>query len=141
MAILSHKLGPGSLEFGSGPLDASSQANKIEVQFEEAVETEEAIPMLSGEEQPEEETPSYKAKLVATFLQDTLADSGLIAYSWAHAGENVPCRFVPNDALEREVTGTVCMVPINLGGEVKKRNTSDVTMRFIGMPDLGDVTP
>lgn len=138
MSILSHKLGPGVLTLGSGPLDASSQANKIEIQFEENVETQDAIPVLSGEELAEEETPSYKAKLVATFVQDTLADSGLIAYSWDHAGENVPFTFEPNSALDRQVTGTVCVMPINIGGEVKKRNTSDVTMRCIGMPALGD---
>lgn len=138
MPILSHKLGPGLLTLGSGPLDASAQATKIGVEFEENVETDDAVPVLSGDELPEEETPSYKAKLVATFLQDTLADSGLIAYSWEHAGENVPFVFEPNSALERQITGTLCVVPINVGGEIKKRNTSDVTMRCIGMPDLGD---
>lgn len=138
MAIQSHKLGPGVLTFGAGPLAAEAQATKVVVEFEENLETQDAIPVLSGEELPEEETASYKAKLTATFLQDNLAAAGLIAYSWTNAGVEVPCRFVPNNTLDREINGTVVIMPINVGGDVKKRNTSDVTFRFIGLPVLSD---
>lgn len=139
MAISSFKLGPGTLTLGAGPLDVSAQVTKGLIEWSEAVTNAEAIPVLSGEEIPAEEDATYTAKLSCTFVQDTLAAGGLIAYSWTNKGAEVPFRFVPNDALEREVTGDLRVHPINIGGDVRARNTSDVSFACIGDPILGDV--
>lgn len=139
MTILSYKLGPGTLTIGAGPLDVSAQVTKVQVTPEENVETTDAIDVLSGEQLAEEEEASYKFKLEATFLQDTLATSGLIAYSYAHMGETVPFVFIPNADLDRKVSGSLRVVPLTIGGDVKKRNTSDVSFSIIGTPALADV--
>jgi hypothetical protein len=139
MTILSYKLGPGTLTLGTGPLDASAQVTAIRVVPEESVETAEAVDVLSGEQLAEEETASYKYKLTATFLQDTLAAAGLVAYTWDNAGASVPFKFAPNTPLDRQITGTLRVVPLEIGGDVKKRNTSDWSVSIIGTPVLGDI--
>lgn len=138
MTIEAFRVGPGLLTFGAGPLNASSQAIKCAVEWEETVPSTETVDYLSGEQRTSTATPSYAAKLVATFQQDELSASGLIAYTWTNKGDDVPVVFEPNSALERRITGTITVVPINVGGDAGKENTSDVTMRFVGDPVLGD---
>jgi hypothetical protein len=136
MTILSHKLGPGTLTLGAGPLDASAQVTACAIEPEESVETTEAIDVLSGEQLAAEETASYKYKLTATFLQDTLVAAGLIDYTWDNAGATVAFTFIPNTTLTQKVTGSLRVVPIKIGGDVKKRNTSDWSASIIGTPTL-----
>lgn len=138
MTIQSYKLGPGSLTIGSGPLDTSAQATAVTVEWEENVESTDTISVLSGEELTTEDDVTYRAKLTATFLQDELGASGLVAYTWSNKGTEQPFTFVPNSSLDRQVTGTLRVVPLNIGGDVKARNSSDVTFSIIGDPVLGD---
>lgn len=139
MTILSHKLGPGSLTLGAVPLDVTGQVTACAIEPEESVDTTDAIDVLSGEQLAAEDEASYKYKLTATFLQDTLAAAGLVDYTWTNAGASVVFEFIPNDALARKVTGTLRVIPLKIGGDVKKRNTSDWSVSIIGVPVLGDV--
>lgn len=141
MTILSYKLGPGTLKLGSGPLDASAQVTAIAVEPQEDVTNTDAIDVLSGEQLAAEEDASYSYKLTATFLQDTLAAAGLVDFTWQNAGATVDFEFVPNTVLDRAVSGQLRCVPLKIGGDVKKRNTSDWSVSIIGTPDLGDATP
>lgn len=136
MAISTYKPGPGLLTLGAGPLDASAQVTACAIEPEESVETEAAVDVLDGTELPEEETATYKYKLTASFLQDALTAGGLVEYTWDNAGVTVPFDFVPNDALAQKVTGELRVIPLKIGGEVKKRATSDWSVRIIGTPVL-----
>lgn len=139
MTILSHKLGPGSLTLGTVPLDVTAQVTAVAIEPEESVNSTDAVDVLSGEQLAEEEEASYKYKLTATFLQDTLAAGGLVDFTWTNAGATVPFEFIPNDVLARKVTGSLRVIPLKVGGDVKKRNTSDWSVSVIGTPVLGDV--
>jgi hypothetical protein len=136
MAVLSYKLGPGTLTIGTGPLDVSAQVTKCIVEADENVDTVDAIDVLSGEQIAAEDTASYKWKLSATFVQDTLAAAGLVDFTWTNAGVNIPFKFIPATAIARKVTGTIRCVPLAIGGDVKKRNTSDWSPAIIGTPVL-----
>lgn len=136
MAISTYKPGPGLLTLGAGPLDASAQVTACAIEPEESVETEAAVDVLDGTELPEEETATYKYKLTASFLQDALTAGGLVEYTWDNAGVIVPFDFVPNDTLAQKVTGELRVIPLKIGGEVKKRATSDWSVRIIGTPVL-----
>jgi hypothetical protein len=106
------------------------------------VETSAAGPVLSGEELPETEEASYKFALACSFLQDLgeAAASGIVAYSWAHAGETVAFTYTPNNgaaAGSKTVSGELRVVPLNIGGEVgPDPASSDVTFSIIGTPVL-----
>lgn len=138
MTVLSHKLGPGVLTLGSGPLDVSAQVTKLIVSATENVDTVDAIDVLSGEQIAEEETASYKWKLDATFVQDTLAAGGLVDFTWTNQGASIPFKFIPNNSIARKVTGTLRCIPLAIGGDIKKRNTSDWSVAIIGTPVLAN---
>lgn len=139
MTISSYVQGPGVLELGAGPLNVSPQVEKCTLKWNETVETTPRRPTLDGDAIPKEETPSYGAVLEVQFVQDNLSDSGVIAYSIEHMGENVPFHFEPNSSLDNGFDGTLCMHPIDVGGENEKRNSSTVTFRCIGVPALVEI--
>lgn len=134
--ISSFKQGPGLLTFGTVPFNASAQVESCTVKYSETVETVPPRPTLDGDEVPEEQTPRYSAVLEIGVIQDALATSGLIAYSIDNMGEEVPVVFEPNSTLDQRIEGVICVHPIDIGGTNKVRNSSTVTMRFIGLPTL-----
>lgn len=138
MTIASYKLGPGTLTIGATPLDVSAQVTKCFVEADEKVDSVDAIDVLSGEQLPEEDTASYLWKLSATFLQDDLQTTGLIAYTWTNVGQTVAFKFIPATSITRKITGNLRVVPVGVGGDVKKRNQSDVTFAIIGTPVLAN---
>lgn len=136
--IESFKMGPGVLTFGVGGAQvASAQVTKCAVECDESVKSTDAIPVLSGEELPQQDTVSLAWKLTGTVIQDAAA-AGLVAYTWDNASDEVPFAFEPSTDEGRQVTGTVRIVPLSLGGDVGARNTSDLSWAIVGTPALAD---
>lgn len=133
MPVRSTTLGPGVLEFGeTGSLmDFSCQVTAVTVSVE--ADRDDPTPTLCGDNLVGEST--YNGTIEATIVQD-LEKTGVVAWSWEHKGETVPVRFVPNSAAGAEVTGSVVVDPISIGGDVKVRNTSDISWAFAGEPVL-----
>lgn len=127
MPIQSYKLGPGTLTFGTSPLDVSCQVTACAVVPTENVSTTEAVPVLCGEELPAEDTVTMTYALTATLIQD-LAAAGVVDWSWTNEGTLQDFVFVPNTAAGRQVTGQARVVPLTIGGEVGgSRPTSDLS--------------
>lgn len=134
MTVNSYKVGPGTLTLGTGPgVQFQAQVRSMTVQVSENVKTQEAVPMLSGEQLAEEETASYKYALAVSFQQD-LADAGIVDYTWTNEGQSVAFEYVPNTVEAASVEGTCRIVPINIGGDADTRPSSDVTFQCIGKP-------
>lgn len=133
MPVRSTTLGPGVLEFGeTGSLmDFSCQVTSVTVSVE--ADRDDPTPTLCGDNLVGEST--YNGTIEATIVQD-LESTGVVAWSWEHKGETVPVRFVPNSTAGAEVTGSVVVDPISIGGDVKVRNTSDISWSFAGEPVL-----
>lgn len=137
--IETYDLGPGTLTLGAGPLNVSAQMTQAAVEASESVQTVDAIKVLSGETLAAQDTVSLAWTLTFTAFQD-LDAAGLVSYTWANASDEVPFSFVPSTAEGRDVTGTVRIVPLKLGGDVNGgKPQSDATWRIIGTPVLGDV--
>lgn len=129
------KLGPGVLTIG-GPgaaLDFSGVCTKASITWK--VDQSDDVPTLSGATISGDRT--YTATLEATVYQDDLTVGGLVDYSWAHKGTTVPFTFQPYSD-SREVTGELTIDPLDIGGDVKKKNTSDLKWGCVGEPDLVD---
>lgn len=136
MPINSTKLGPGVFTLGAGPLAASAQVTSMRVVPAEEVKTFDAIPVLSGDELPAEEDASVRFTLEGTFLQD-IAVAGVVDFTWANSGDEVPFTYEPSTVAGATVAGTVRIVPLVIGGDaVKERMASDFTWRIIGTPDF-----
>jgi hypothetical protein len=135
MTISSYKLTNGVLLLGTAPLDVSAQVTSIKLTPSETVETTDAIPVLSGDEIPEEEEADYTYVLEGTFLQD-LAVAGIIEYSWNNKGQWRDFVFVPNNTVDRGVQGQVRITPLAVGGDITRpanRPTSDFTWKARGV--------
>ncbi len=135
MPVKAQPLGPGTFTLGAAltALDLTAQVTKFMVQW--SVDVEDAVETLSGEELEGE--PDYSAELSFTLIQD-LTEAGMFDYTWTNKGAIVPFTFTPNTAAGRTVTGTVRVDPLNMGGDVKKKNTTDATWTCIGDPLLVD---
>ncbi len=135
MPVKAQPLGPGTFSLGEAltELDLTAQVTAFTVQW--SVDVEDAIPTLSGEELTGE--PDYSAELSFTLIQD-LTEDGMFDYTWTNKGSVVPFTFEPSSAAGRTVTGMVRVDPLNMGGDVKKKNTTDATWKCVGQPVLAD---
>ena len=127
-------LGPGTFTIGSvgTPLDLTAQVTSIKVTPK--ADAEDSVVTLSGETLAGER--NYSWTLGGTLIQD-LTDAGMFDYTWTNKGTQVPFTFTPSTAAGRSVTGTVIVDPLELGGDVKKKNTTDFEWVIVGDPELG----
>jgi hypothetical protein len=129
------KLGPGVLSVGAAgsPLDFSNRCTSVTVKW--GVKTEDDVLTLAGTTESGDRT--YTATLEANVYQDDLADGGLIDYTWANKGTVQPATYTPYTG-GKSITGEVVIDPIDVGGEVGKKNKADIKWAFVGEPELID---
>lgn len=132
----SQSLGPGTLTVGETgtDIDLSAQVTQVTVTWEN--NEEEAVPVLSGEMIPGDD--SFTATLEATLFQD-MTEDGIIDWSWSNRGKIVPVEFQPTTGTAK-VTGTIKVMPVALGGEMRRKNTSDVSWPFVDEPSFTPLT-
>lgn len=137
MTVTAKPLGPGLLTLGdSGDTkEFSVRCTAAEIEWDTSKDDD--IPVLSGDEIAGDVT--YSATLKGKLLQDFDAD-GLLAWTWQNKGTIVPLVFVPRKDATLKVTGNVRINPVNVGGDVKKQNESDIEFDFIGEPKLTSYT-
>lgn len=128
-----HTLGPGTLTFGDvgSELDMSCQVTAVTVSAEASAE--DAVTVLCGTEIPGDRT--YAWTLAYTAYQDILT-GGVIDYTWTNAGAQVPFTFSPDNTTDAKVTGVCIIDPVQLGGTVKSKNTSEVSWTCVGTPSF-----
>lgn len=129
------KMGPGTLTVGApgSSIDFSGRCTKVAVKWKGNKTTD--VEVLSGETLAGDR--SWEATLEATVYQDDLVAGGLVDYSWSHRGEEVPFSFTPY-ATGRSITGRLVIDPLDVGGDVGSKNTSDLKWGTVGEPELTD---
>lgn len=133
-----YKLGPGVLKIGAtgSEVDYAAQITGCTVKWDK--DKEDDTPVLSGGSLTGDTT--YTASLAANLFQDLGEPAGLVAYSWANKGTEVEVTFIPSTDAGQQVTGTVIVDPIDVGGEeAKGRPRSDIEWAFVGEPALSAV--
>lgn len=140
MSIGTYMVGPGSLILGAAAdlLDVSCQVTNARVEPAENVTSTDPIDVLCGESLDGEESATYSYRVKGTLLQD-IAAAGVCAWTWEHAGEQHPFVLIPNVDADRQISGTIRVAPITIGGDVSKtaRPTSDIDWAIIGTPTFG----
>lgn len=135
MAVKSSKLGPGSLTIGV-PASAREWGGQLtKCALNPSTEFEDNVPVLDGSELAGDATTTWN--LSGTILQDYDLDS-LEDFAFENRLADLPFVFTPSNAGQREYSGTVTVVPLTVGGDVKASNTSDFEFRVIGEPTPGD---
>lgn len=129
------KLGPGDLTVGAvgTPLDLSARCLKAQLSWK--VDQSDDTVVLSGDTLAGDRT--YTATLEATVQQGDLTVGDAIDYTWAHKGEQVPFTFTPHSG-GRSITGQVVIDPLDVGGDVNAKNTTDLKWACVGEPELID---
>lgn len=128
-----HVLGPGTLVIGSvgTQLDLSCQVTEIKIGAEGDSEDPEYT--LCGDAVTGQRT--YAWTMAITAFQDIEKD-GIIDFTWKHAGTEAPFKFVPDSTGTAAVTGKVIIDPIELGGKVRQKNTSEAEWQIAGTPNF-----
>lgn len=99
-------------------------------------ETEDAISVLCGDEEPGDTT--WSATISGTMHQDRRVD-GTVRWTWENKGGVFDSVFVANDADGIQVSGRVKVKPIDFGGDVKTSPTSDFEWEYVGDPVIEDL--
>jgi hypothetical protein len=135
MPVAAQVMGPGTFTVGGvgTVIDLTAQVTSLKVT--PSASAEDAIPTLSGETLAGERT--YAWTVSGTLVQDLTAD-GMMDFTWSNAGEEHPFSFTPSTAAGRTITGVVVVDPLEVGGDVKKKNTVDFEWECVGTPVLGD---
>lgn len=125
----SQKLGPGELIIGETgtTIDLSCQMTEVKIAWEN--DESDPVHVLCGGIVPGDDT--FTATLEGVAYQD-MTETGIVEFSWNNKGAVVPFRFEPIDGAN--VVGEVKIMPIDLGGEVNVKNTSDLSWPCIGEP-------
>jgi hypothetical protein len=130
------KLGPGLLEIGEVGTEVDFTCQVTGAVVEWSADVGDDTPVLCGETVPGERT--YSSTLSGTLYQDLGLAGGIVEYSWAHKGEEVPFTFVPSTTAAKGVTGVVILDPLSVGGDTAGENmSSDFEWAIVGEPVLG----
>jgi hypothetical protein len=129
------KMGPGTLTVGAvgSPLDFSGRCTSASITWKMSKTTD--VETLDGSVIAGDR--EYEATLEAKVYQDDLTAGGLVDYSWTHRGEQVPFTFTPY-AGGRSIVGELLVDPLDVGGDVGKKNQSDLKWGTVGEPTLVD---
>lgn len=133
MANTISKLGPGLLTFGATGTSTEFGGVTSEVSLEPEYDSDDSIPVLSGEEIDGDETEKWTLKF--TKFQDYSKDS-LDLWLVQNAGKILDFTFVPDKAGALQAKGKVKIRAGKIGGEVKKKNTSEIELPVIGSPTI-----
>lgn len=136
MVVKSSQLGPGSLTLGQPASSREWGGQLTKCAITPDTSFEDNIPTLDGSELSGDATTAWA--LSGTILQDYELDS-LEDFAYTNRLKDVPFVFTPSNAGKREYSGMCTVVPIMVGGDVKKRNTSDFEFRIIGEPTPGEI--
>jgi hypothetical protein len=131
------KLGPGTLSVGEAGSTVDLAVRCRSARVVPSVDQEDDVPLLSGDTSAGDRTYTYA--LEATLEQDDLVDGSVTRFTWDNAGAQLPFSFTPytfDGALT--ITGDVIVDPMEIGGDVGKKNTADIAWGIIGAPELAE---
>lgn len=130
-------LGPGSLKIGETASVREFAAHLTNCELKSDTSSDDPTPMLDGSNMDGEDT--YAWSLAGKIQQNYDFDS-LEKYCFTNRGELLPFVFTPANDGGIDWSGILKVRPVaSVGGDVKKRNTTDFEFQIIGDPTPGEV--
>lgn len=120
MPVTTSKLKSGTLTIDG--VEFATQASNVRLVPPDQPSGDDVGEVLSGDPLPPESEESWT--LAITAIQDFDDVAGFVNMSWVSQGERVPYSWKPS-ASSPTYSGTVTVWPVEVGGEVNKRLTSD----------------
>lgn len=135
MAVTDSRLGPGTLTFDTTN-DFSTQASAV--RLTPSVNSEDGTPTLAVPDPAPEASIDWALNLDA--IQDFEDAAGLVNYLMDNALEEVPFEWTPATA-GPSYSGTVQLIPIEVGGDVAVQIVTSVELPLIGAPTRTPAVP
>ena len=134
------KLGPGTLTVGAtgSLLEFGSLCSKVTL--EPKVDDGETITVLDGGELSDSDVAwSLKGEFYQDY-ENGMASLIVKVNQAAEAGTQLPFEFRPRNDYALKITGTLTVAPVAIGGDVKKRNTTEFEFKLVGKPTYATAT-
>ena len=136
MTIVESRLHKGTLTLDGE--DFSCQPSNVTVTASPSTSGDD-VETLCGDTILAETTLAWELDMTA--IQDWTDPDGLVKFTWDNALRQVPFVWVPNGAETVEISGIVQIQPLDLGGDVNTRITSDAAWPINGTPLWGTHIP
>lgn len=127
---VAHRTGPGILTFGSAGAEVDFAAPCTSINLTPEVAKGDQTATLGGFTVSEGGETTWK---LSGSLYQGFRRTDLIRWCFDNQGAELPFRFTPStEHSDYDWTGTVAIVPLAIGGDVRKKNTSDFEFTVVG---------
>lgn len=131
---MANALGPGTLTLGESGSLRQFAAHTTATSLVPSYSDGDTLNMLDGGTETEVDEETWT--LEGTFRQELEADA-IEDWCLTNAGKEMPFEFTPVDSVSKSYTGKVKIRAVNIGGDVKTKNTSDFSFPINGRPQIG----
>lgn len=131
---MANALGPGTLTLGASGDLRQFAAHTTATSLVPSYSDGDVLNLLDGSTETEVDEETWALK--GTFRQQLETDA-IEDWCLTNAGEEMTFTFTPVDAVSKSYTGTVKIRAVNIGGDVKTKNTSDFSFPVNGRPTIG----
>lgn len=138
MPTTDSRQGPGTLTFGT-TTPVSFEAQAAVVKLTPTVNSEDGTPTLETPEPAPLTTIAWALNLDA--IQDWEDPAGIVNWLFDNALSEQTFEWVPRAAAAPSFSGTVQVVPIEVGGDVGVQVVTSVELPIIGQPARDDAPP
>lgn len=137
MTIQRTKTGPGKFTVGESGDLTTFDSQVLSITLEPDVSKDEDREVLSGEIAAGERTENWN--LTGTLLNDFGQTGSLVEFCFTNRGQEKPFRFTPSTASGKEITGTIMIEALAIGGDVGVTPETDFEFALVGSPTLGAI--
>ncbi|MGO2110137.1 MAG: hypothetical protein ACTH31_00825 [Pseudoclavibacter sp.] len=131
---MANALGPGTLTLGASGDLRQFAAHTTATSLVPSYSDGDVLNLLDGSTETEVDEETWS--LEGTFRQQLETDA-IEDWCLTNAGEEMTFTFTPVDSVSKSYTGTVKIRAVNIGGDVKTKNTSDFSFPLNGRPTIG----
>lgn len=130
---MANALGPGTLTLGETGTLRQFAAHTTATSLVPSYSDGDVLDLLDGstEREQDEETWALEGTIRQQLETDALED-----WCLTNAGNEVLFTFKPVNSVTKTYTGTCRIRAVNIGGDVKTKNTSDFSFPIIGRPEI-----
>lgn len=116
-------LGPGIFKITDTANGRDFSADLTKAQLNPSNSSDDPVTYLDGSE----ETNTTTTWTFEGTVGDDFSEDGVAVWLFDHKGETLPAQFVPNKTGKIQWTFNVTIAPIAIGGDVKAKNTNDLS--------------
>lgn len=130
--------GPGKFVIGETADLTVFDSQVVSITLEPDVSTGDSRKVLSGEIAPGDRTEAWN--ITGTLLSDFGAENSLVEFCFTKRGQQLPFRYTPATASGKEITGTLTIEAVAIGGDVGETPEPDFEFALVGEPVLAPIT-